>query len=83
MIIISVLIEQKTNLKAKPKTPASAPDMFILIGVGELKCIIEVHFLKYYRTLIKIMENKSDNPVTVFVRYQPKHHAHFVMSFPA
>ena len=39
-------LEQKANLKMKPKTPASVPDMFILIGVGELKCIIEVHVLQ-------------------------------------
>lgn len=41
VIVFFVLIEQKTNVKT-PKTPASVPDMFILIGVGELKCIIEV-----------------------------------------
>lgn len=39
--------KQKKHVKAKPKTPASVPDMFILIGVGELKCIIEVHCLTY------------------------------------
>ena len=44
-------------MKAKPKTPASVPDMFILIGVGELKCIIEVHFRKLYivQTFRKIL----------------------------
>ncbi|XP_048580282.1 dynein heavy chain domain-containing protein 1 isoform X3 [Nematostella vectensis] len=27
--------------KMKPKTPSSVPDLYILIGVGELKCMIE------------------------------------------
>ena len=35
-------LKQKANVKVKPKTPASVPDMYILIGIGELKCIIEV-----------------------------------------
>lgn len=34
--------KQKKNVKVKPKTPASVPDVFILIGVGDLKCVIEV-----------------------------------------
>ena len=34
--------KQKKNVKVKPKTPSSVPDVFILIGVGDLKCVIEV-----------------------------------------
>ena len=40
--LVFLCLKQKANVKVKPKTPASVPDMYILIGIGELKCIIEV-----------------------------------------
>ena len=56
-------MEQKANLKAKPKTPASVPEMFILIGVGELKCIIEVHLLTFH---VQCLYNTPQNTSSPF-----------------
>ena len=42
-VLIRFLL-QRVHVKVKPKTPSSVPEIFVLIGVGELKCIIEVCF---------------------------------------
>ena len=42
LFFLNCFEKHKANVKVMPRTPASVPDMFILIGVGEMKCIIEV-----------------------------------------
>ncbi|XP_073235787.1 dynein heavy chain domain-containing protein 1-like [Porites lutea] len=42
---------EKKNVKVKPKTPASVPDVFILIGVGDLKCVIEDNMVTLHMML--------------------------------
>jgi hypothetical protein len=40
--MLSFFVYQLSKIKSKPKTPVYVPDSFTLIGIGELKCIIEV-----------------------------------------
>jgi len=43
--------------KGKPKTPAAMPDAYVLIGIPELKCLIEVS-----NSIYRMILSHSNNP---------------------